>query len=51
MRGTGVFAHLLQNRFKICVSKLGYGNMPELDCSQFIPPGIDDDQLTLFSEA
>jgi DNA repair photolyase len=49
MRGTGVFAQLLENRFNIYAQRLGYGNMPELDCSQFRPPRLDD-QLALFSD-
>jgi DNA repair photolyase len=49
MRGTGVFARLLQNRFQITANKLDFGNMPELDCSRFVPPRFDD-QLALFSD-
>lgn len=48
MRGEGVFARLLQNRFQLSASKLGYGKMPKLDCEHFIPPSVDD-QLVLFT--
>lgn len=49
MRGQGVFAQLINQRFQKACKRLGL-NLPtcELDCSQFIPPPANPDQMTLF---
>jgi DNA repair photolyase len=47
MHGTGEYAALIAKRFAIAERKLGFGEFPELDCSQFIPPR-DGPQLELF---
>jgi len=47
MRGTGEYAALIAKRFAIAEKKLGFGEFPELDCSQFVPPH-DGPQLELF---
>ena len=47
MRGTGEYAALIAKRFAIAEKKLGFGEFPELDCSQFVPPR-DGPQLELF---
>ena len=46
MRGTGVYAELLRKRFRLAHARLGYTDSPDLDCSQFTPPG--EGQLRLF---
>ena len=47
-RGTGVFAELLRNRFRLAAKKLGLNarRFP-LDCSQFKPPAIAGQQMVL----
>ena len=48
-RGTGVFAQLLQQRFRITCRKLGLNERKlELDCSQFTLPPQSGDQQSLF---
>ncbi|MCS3903587.1 DNA repair photolyase [Methylohalomonas lacus] len=49
MRGQGVFAELVRQRFRKTCKRLGL-NQPtrELDTSLFIPPPADRDQMTLF---
>jgi len=47
MRGTGEYADLLAKRFAIAERKLGFGEFPDLDCSQFRPPH-DPAQFELF---
>ncbi len=40
MRGSGVYADLIAQRFRSAVKRLGYPQQfPELDCSRFTPPG------------
>ncbi len=46
MRGTGVFADLIRQRFKLAYARLGFASTPELDCDSFTPPEIG--QLRLF---
>lgn len=47
MRGQGEYADLLARRFAIAERKLGFGEFPELDCSQFVAPRAVP-QLELF---
>jgi DNA repair photolyase len=46
MRGTGVFAQLIRQRFKLAYARLGFASTPELDGDSFTPP--EDGQLRLF---
>jgi DNA repair photolyase len=49
MRGTGVWAELLRQRFEKCCSKLGLDRKRiELDLTQFVPPRGDSRQGSLF---
>ena len=48
LRGRGVFARLIEDRFNKARERLSFGPEPELDTSQFQVPGTPD-QLTLFS--
>jgi DNA repair photolyase len=52
MRGTGVHAALLAQRFAVACRRLGLAHLTPaaaaLDCSQFRPPRADADQLSLF---
>lgn len=48
MRGTGVFAELIEKRFSTAYKKLGFPGIPEFDCSQFVPPGGDRQFLLEF---
>lgn len=49
MRGTGVWAELMQQRFNVAIARLGLVvRMPPLDCSQFSPPCRLGDQMALF---
>ncbi|MBB5209880.1 PA0069 family radical SAM protein [Microbulbifer hydrolyticus] len=48
-RGTGVFAQLLQQRFRVTCRKLGLNERKlNLDCSRFLRPPQSGDQHTLF---
>lgn len=47
MRGTGVFAELVEKRFSIAYKRLKFPGMPEFDSSRFISPGSDK-QFSLF---
>lgn len=47
MRGTGVFADLVEKRFSIACKKCGFAGMPEFDSSQFVKPGAEQ-QFSLF---
>lgn len=48
-RGTGVFAQLLQQRFRVAIKKLGLNQRGlNLDCSHFQPPPRAGEQQTLF---
>ncbi|MCL4485661.1 MAG: PA0069 family radical SAM protein [Nitrospirae bacterium] len=38
MRGEGIWAELLEQRFRTQVRRLGYGAMPALDTTRFSPP-------------
>ena len=47
--GNGVFAQLLQQRFRVHCRKLGLNQTkPRLDCHRFAPPPQSGDQQTLF---
>ncbi len=49
MIGRGPYAEGIDKTFDLFVKKLGLDQpMPELDCSQFRPPPMDDAQLRLF---
>ncbi len=56
MRGQGVYADLLNNRFKLARRRLGFdaqhSHWPKLDCTRFVPPLLikvkDEAQGTLF---
>lgn len=48
MVGTGPFADMLRQRFRIALKRYGYGETPPLDCTQFVPPPADAGQLSLF---
>ncbi|MCC6209267.1 MAG: PA0069 family radical SAM protein [Gammaproteobacteria bacterium] len=47
MRGTGEYAVMIAQRFRLHTKKLGYGEMPELDCAQFRKPAAGP-QMALF---
>lgn len=49
MRGEGVEAELLRQRFRLARRRLGFGERAEpLDCSRFGPPSASGRQLSLF---
>ena len=48
MRGPGPFADLIAARFARAHRRLGFGRLPELDCSRFVPPRPDSPQGDLF---
>ena len=49
MRGTGLWADLMRQRFDIAVARLGLSvRLAGLDCSQFAPPLRVGDQMALF---
>ncbi|MGH8547372.1 MAG: PA0069 family radical SAM protein [Methylococcales bacterium] len=48
MRGTGEYAELLAQRFRLAVKKLGFGESPELNTTDFRPPVSGPRQLSLF---
>lgn len=47
MRGTGVFADMVEKRFSIACKKCGFSGMPGFDSSQFVKPGSEQ-QFSLF---
>ncbi|UHQ55059.1 MULTISPECIES: PA0069 family radical SAM protein [unclassified Microbulbifer] len=48
--GTGVFAQLLQQRFRVAIKRLGLNRRRlKLDCNRFQPPAAPGDQGDLFS--
>jgi DNA repair photolyase len=47
-RGEGPFAQLLAQRFAKARARLGYGRLPALDCSKFVPPRNPSPQGDLF---
>ena len=48
MRGHGVFAELLAQRFRIATKRLGFTLEPTLRCDRFRPPRASSAQLELF---
>ena len=51
MRGTGLLAELLQQRFTKAARRLGYDSAPrKLELGQFQPPPLPSAQLTLFGD-
>lgn len=48
MRGTGVFAELLRQRFQLAYKRLGFGGLPEIDAEAFRLPEKAGTQLRLF---
>ena len=48
MRGEGPFAQLIEQRFRIAHRRLGYGRLPPLDVSRFVPPRPPTPQGELF---
>ncbi len=52
MRGEGVYAQLLERRFRLACQRLGYGHSAgqwqALDCSRFVPPRKPSPQGELF---
>ena len=48
MRGQGPFADLIEQRFLKAYKRLGFGRLPGLDCSQFMPPRKPSPQIELF---
>jgi hypothetical protein len=48
MTGTGVFAQLVQQRFRKARARLGYGRFAPLDTSRFTPPRRVTPQGELF---
>jgi DNA repair photolyase len=51
MRGEGPFADLIAMRFAKAYKRIGFGRLPALDCSKFLPPVMekpDSPQGTLF---
>ncbi len=48
MRGQGPFADLLAARFSKAHRRLGFGRLPPLDCSRFVPPVASTPQGCLF---
>lgn len=50
MRGTGVYADLLERRFALARKRLGYAHRGErrLDCGRFVPPRPPSPQGELF---
>jgi DNA repair photolyase len=48
MRGEGPFAQLLAQRFAKAHARLGFGRLPALDASRFVPPRKPSPQAELF---
>jgi DNA repair photolyase len=48
MRGTGLYADMIAQRFRAACNRLGFGAGPELDCGRFRAPRVDRPQLELF---
>lgn len=47
MTGSGAYADMIAQRFRLAVRRLGYGEGPALDCSAFRPPAAAAGQLSL----
>ena len=48
MRGTGPFAQLVEQRFRKAYARSGFGRLPPLDTTSFVPPRADSPQGSLF---
>jgi len=48
MTGTGIFAQLIEQRYRSVMKKLSFPGIPELDCNQFRPPTSTTGQMSLF---
>jgi len=48
LRGVGVFADLVRQRFARAVGRLDFRQMPDFDCALFRPPAEQQPQLALF---
>ena len=48
MRGTGPFAQLVEQRFRKAYVRSGFGRLPPLDTTSFVPPRADSPQGSLF---
>lgn len=48
MKGQGPFAQLIQQRFVKAHARIGFGSLPSLDTTRFIPPRISSPQGDLF---
>jgi DNA repair photolyase len=48
MRGTGEIADQISRMFRVFREKLGFGDLPRLDCSQFQPATPKSGQMRLF---
>ncbi len=48
MRGSGPFAELIAQRFRRAHARLGFGALPEPDCTRFRAPTLPGDQGRLF---
>jgi DNA repair photolyase len=47
MSGRGVYAELLDQRFRLACQRLGFCELPPMDCSGFMRPAEDPQQLSL----
>ena len=48
MKGSGVFAQLLEQRFRKAHARLGFGELPAIDCGKFVAPRRASPQGSLF---
>jgi DNA repair photolyase len=48
MKGSGVFADLLKQRFRKAHARLGYGSLPPINCEAFVAPRKPSPQGSLF---
>jgi len=48
MRGEGVYAELIAQRFRKACAVLAFPGLPAFDCTRFAPPAVDCAQYTLF---
>ena len=48
MKGSGVFADLLKQRFRKAHARLGYGSLPAINCDAFVAPRKPTPQGSLF---
>jgi DNA repair photolyase len=48
MRGNGVYAELIDQRFRVALARLGFGKLPDYDLSRFRTPSDSGGQLDLF---